>query len=81
MSYLPKSAWDIQQSVQNGEVCAECHVSFVKPNGQEALCRDCWSLSRTPDRIADRKTRILTKHDDVDVFRGKIASRKRRGDA
>jgi protein-arginine kinase activator protein McsA len=64
--------------VEQGSECAGCNTAFQKPNGVPALCRDCWSLARKNNQ---RKGYILTQYDDQDVHRGKIASRKRRGDA
>ena len=78
MTYLPKSAWDIQQAVENGEVCAGCQTPFVAANGCPSHCRDCFSLARlSPDPDAAPRY-PLTQHDDQDVHRGKIASRIQR---
>ncbi len=40
MSYLPKSAWDIQQAVQNGEVCAWTYIAERSPHGKGGAMPD-----------------------------------------
>lgn len=76
MSYVPQTDEALARAVETGAICAECSLEFLKPNGVPALCRDCWSLSRTPDHLADRKGRILTQYDDQDIHRAKAKHKR-----
>lgn len=60
-------ATDIQQLVESGQHCYSCGVLFVKAHGYRALCRDCWSWTKPPERDGA----VKAVHDDVDVAHAK----------